>query len=243
MAQTNITKEYNLYQRINKVMQTVTTVTKGTTVSITQNNSYKAVSHDDVTALLHGPITDAGLVAIPTLTDVALETVAKKTEYNGKITETVSYLVKVWAEVEFINIDKPEERHTVKCYAYALDSGDKAVGKAFSMAVKYVYLKTFMLESSDEEESRDYEKTYYDDSKHYGGGASKPTTYNKPSNTSGSGGCGVGAPVGNVTVKLASEAQLNAVKKLYAGKFSLEELARLTVPEASDLIKNAPKNK
>ena len=39
-----------------------------------------------------------------------------------------------------------------------MDNGDKAAGKALSMAVKNILLKNFMLESCDDEESRDNEK-------------------------------------------------------------------------------------
>ena len=54
----------------------------------------------------------------------------------------------------------PEEREVCKSFAYAFDSGDKAVGKAESMAVKYVFLKNFVLESTDNEESRDHENNF-----------------------------------------------------------------------------------
>lgn len=147
----------NLYQKINLVMQRVKSVHKGATVSITQNSSYKAVSHDDVTALLHDPITEARLVAIPTQLEAKVTAYETRKEYQGKVTTGTGYIVEQWAAVTYINIDNPMERETTKCFAYALDSGDKATGKAYSMAVKYCHLKTFLLESQDEEESRDFE--------------------------------------------------------------------------------------
>lgn len=139
-------------------MKDVKSVIKGSEVSITSNSSYKAVSHDDVTAILHDPITNAGIIALPDMVEHSLEILTQEKTYNGVTNTSKVYMVKVIASVTFINIDNPEDRLTTKCFAYALDSGDKATGKAYSMAVKYCYLKTFMLESLDDEESREIEK-------------------------------------------------------------------------------------
>jgi hypothetical protein len=150
--------ELNLYQKINEVMKKVESVNKGATIEMGKGRTYTAVNHDDVTSLLHKPLADIGIVAMPDMCEVALELVEKEVEYQGKISKKNDYLIKVWASVEFINSDKPDERIKTRAFSYALDSGDKATGKAYSMAIKYAYLKTFMLESCDEEESRDYEK-------------------------------------------------------------------------------------
>jgi hypothetical protein len=56
--------------------------------------------------------------------------------------------------VSFINIDKPDDRLMVTLPAHALDNGDKAPGKSISYATKYALLKTFALETGDDEESR-----------------------------------------------------------------------------------------
>lgn len=148
----------NLAQRINSVMSEVKSVIKGAKVSITSTASYKAVSHDDVTALLHDPVTEAGIIVIPDMGSCDLDVITSEKSYQGNVTKSTHYLAKVWASVTFINIDDPNDKLTTKCFSYAIDSGDKAVGKAYSMAVKYCYLKTFMLESLDDEESRDEER-------------------------------------------------------------------------------------
>jgi hypothetical protein len=119
-----------------------------------------AVSHDDVTALLHDPVAEAGIVAFPNMESAELESFEVVKEYQGNKTVSNQYRVKVWASVTFYDSDKPEISLTTKCFSYAIDTGDKATGKAYSMAIKYCYLKTFMLESSDEEESRDSEKHF-----------------------------------------------------------------------------------
>jgi len=50
----------NLYQRLNSVMKEVQTVFKNVKVS-GYGAGYKGVSHDDVTALLHKPLVEAGI--------------------------------------------------------------------------------------------------------------------------------------------------------------------------------------
>jgi len=150
----------NLYQRINLIQLKISSVYKGAKVSMGNSGSYNAVSHDDVTALLHQPIADVGIIAFPNMESADVESYETVKSYNGKDTVSTGYKVKVWASITFINMDKPDERITTKCFSYALDNGDKATGKAYSMAIKYCYLKTFMLESCDEEESRDYEQSY-----------------------------------------------------------------------------------
>jgi len=195
-------------------MKSVDSVHKGSTVEMGNGRSYTAVTHDDVTALLHGPLTAAGIVAMPDMADFSLEAIESKSEYQGKITTKISYLAKIQASVTFINIDDPAERITTKCFSYAMDSSDKAMGKAYSMALKYCYLKTFMLESLDEEESRDYEKAY------------KPSYNNGP------------------TPELATPAQLGAIKKLYPLSYLEKlDPNTITKKQAGELISNAPKNK
>jgi hypothetical protein len=236
----------NLFQRINLVMQAVSTVNKGSTVDMGNNRSYTAVSHDDVTALLHGPLTSAGIVALSTIEEATLDIYQTEKTYNNNVTKSTGYIVKVWASVTFINIDNPEERITTKCYAYALDSGDKATGKAYSMAVKYCYLKTFMLESLDEEESRDYEKDYqknysskkeyqktYSGSNGFKGGDLRPNgnLQGEIREANGSSAKTPGANSGANGIE-ASEAQKRALDKM-----GIKYAPGVTKSEASELIK------
>ena len=147
--------EMNLYEKMAHIMTLITGVHKGANVSTGANGpSYRAVSHDDVTALIHLPCAEMGVIIIPSISKAETNTFDKPDKYGGVKT---SYRVDLWVDVTFINADKPEERFVSSSFSYAIDSGDKATGKAYSMAVKYSYLKAFMLESYDEEESREYE--------------------------------------------------------------------------------------
>lgn len=147
----------NIYQRLNDVMKEVTTVFKGTQVSMGGSRSYSAVSHDDVTALIHDPMVRNGIFVEIDTESAEVSTIETKSEFQGKEQVKISYLAKVMVRATFVNIDDPKDRFVVRKFAYAMDSSDKAVGKAESMAVKYIYLKNLLLESTDDEESREFE--------------------------------------------------------------------------------------
>jgi hypothetical protein len=100
---------------------------------------------------------------MPRMETCELEVFEQTKSYQGQTSVSRNYLVKVWASVTFFNSDNMSEQFQTQCFAYAIDSGDKATGKAYSMAIKYCYLKTFMLESLDDEESRDYENSFRSD--------------------------------------------------------------------------------
>jgi len=224
----------NLYQKINDIQKQVKSVHKGGTVKINERQSYSAVLHDDVTGLLHDPIANAGIVAMARMETCELESFEVQKSYNGQTTSSRSYMVKVWASVTFMNSDNPTEQFQTQCFAYAIDSGDKATGKAYSMAIKYCYLKTFMLESCDDEESRDYENSWKNEPvtriANNPPKALEQRIVEKP--TFQVEGIGQQRPM----TGLASDAQKNALKKMGV-KFS----DNITKQEASDLIAESNK--
>lgn len=209
-----------LFQRINEVQKQVKSVNKGSTVKINDRSSYTAVSHDDVTSLLHDPIANAGIVAMPRMETCDLEIFEQSKTYQGQTTTSKSFLVKVWASVTFINSDDRSDQFQTQCFAYALDSGDKATGKAYSMAIKYCYLKTFMLESLDDEESRDWENSWKNEPSikqwdHVSSNVKNDTQ----------------SPSVSASSALASDAQKNAMRKM---RISFPD--NVTKSEASKLI-------
>jgi hypothetical protein len=147
----------NLYQKMVNVMKEVDSVFKGANISMGNGRSYSAVNHDDVARLLHKPLATEGIITKVSVERVDISSRDKTNKYGDV---SLEYRADVWVEVTFINADNPEEREVCKSFAYAFDSGDKAVGKAESMAVKYVFLKNFVLESTDNEESRDHENNF-----------------------------------------------------------------------------------
>lgn len=125
--------DLNIYQRMHQVMKAVSYVQKE---DKKVNNQYTFVSHDAVTAKIRPALIEAGVLAVPKCTQHS---------QDGNRTEVV-------VEVEFVNIDKPEEKITVAMLGYGIDPQDKGPGKAISYAVKYALLKAFSLETGDDPE-------------------------------------------------------------------------------------------
>jgi hypothetical protein len=141
-------KTLNVLQRINAVMSEVGYVRKDATISMGKSGSYKATTHDAVLAVLRPSAVKHGLIwhvlrqTYTTLPD-------KETKFGSTITRVRAHLI-----VRICNIDSHDDYIDCEQFADGEDQGDKAPGKATSMALKYVLLKTFGLETGENEESR-----------------------------------------------------------------------------------------
>jgi hypothetical protein len=154
-------KSLNLFQRINKVMLEVTTVIKDAEISMGQGRGYTGVSHDAVTKALHLPLAKAGLVLKVTTKDCVKSEFENVKVWNGQETKSKVYRADLRVILTLVNADAPNDREDFEFEATAFDTGDKAIGKALSMAVKNGLLKIFMLESLDKEEERVTEESTY----------------------------------------------------------------------------------
>lgn len=123
----------NIHQRLLAVMEAVGYVQKEEKMV---NNQYRFVSHDAVTAKIRPALIKNRVLAIPRTVSHA---------QDGNRTEAT-------VEVDFINVDKPEDRITVPMFGYGIDPQDKGPGKAISYAVKYACLKALSLETGDDPE-------------------------------------------------------------------------------------------
>ena len=134
----------NLYQRINEIRKKVDYIQKDKSVS-TGGGSYKAVTHDQVTAILREHLITFGIVCVPTLT---------ASKANDRVGDAKQFRYDATYSFEFVNCDKPEEKLAIVIEAHAMDNADKAPGKALSYAKKYAVLKLFEIETGEDEESR-----------------------------------------------------------------------------------------
>lgn len=132
-------KTPNIYQRINSVMKEVSYIQKE---NKKVNGQYTFVSHDAVVRALQGPLVENGIVLVPS--------VASLNQDGNRTT--------VKMQLDFVNMDQPEDRISIFAYGYGIDTQDKGVGKAISYAVKYGLLKQFCLETGDdvEKDSTEY---------------------------------------------------------------------------------------
>lgn len=130
-----------ILQAINNVMKDVGYVKKNAAVQ-----GYKAVSHDDVTAALRGSMVENGLMFTISINESNIFEAGKTKSgaaiwfYSAKYTATIHH---VSGESISSNVE-----------AHAMDHGDKASGKALSYATKYFLLKSYMLETGENDESR-----------------------------------------------------------------------------------------
>jgi hypothetical protein len=142
----------NIYQRINEVRKQVEYVQKDATVDAGGGRKYAAVTHDMVTAVLRKAMVDNGIVTrVEQLRSQVLQEKAPKAEGDKG---HKMYLYSGDYAIHFVNIDHPDDCFTVTINAHAQDSGDKAPGKCASYAVKVALLKTFNLETGENEEAR-----------------------------------------------------------------------------------------
>ena len=142
--------ELNIYQRINKVMAEVEYVKKDKAVSGVGAN-YKAVTHDQVVSAVRSSLVKNGVVIEPK--QISGEFLVLR-DMNAKPAPVKMGLYTGSYEINFVNIDKPEERTSITVQAHANDNGDKAPGKAMTYAVKTAVVKQFYLETGEDDESR-----------------------------------------------------------------------------------------
>lgn len=137
-------KPLNIYQRLNEVRRKVGYIQKDANVQ-----GYKAVTHDMVTSEVRQYLIDYGVMIVP-------RQVSGEAVDSGSVTSKGAQIIRYEGryEVDFVNIDNPEDRVTVPIEAHALDHGDKAPGKCISYATKYAMLKLFSIETGESDESR-----------------------------------------------------------------------------------------
>lgn len=134
----------NLLQRINEVRKSLPYIQKDKSVS-TGGGSYRAVTHDTVTAMVRPAMIEHGIVCFPSLVDSAS---MPKDEGAKQFRYEATY------DFTFCNIDDEKDFIVFRIQSHAMDNADKAPGKALSYAKKYAILKLFEIETGEDEESR-----------------------------------------------------------------------------------------
>jgi hypothetical protein len=140
----------NLLQRINEVRKSIDYVKKDRNVSTGQSGSYKAVSHDMVTAMVRDHMVKHGVVSWPVL----VASVANPFEVDANMVRAKQFRYEATYDFHFANADDPKDELVIRIEAHAMDNADKAPGKALSYAKKYAILKLFEIETGEDDESR-----------------------------------------------------------------------------------------
>lgn len=134
----------NLWQRLAAIRREVSYIQKDKKVE-----SYMAVTHDTVTAMVRPHFDKHGVLVVPELLQQATIDTGRRTKSGTPI-----FRHEVVYKIKFISIDDPVMKEEVVVSAHADDQGDKGPGKALSYAVKMAYLKILQIETGENEESR-----------------------------------------------------------------------------------------
>ena len=146
-----MTDQLNIYQRLNKVREAVSYLQKDASVQ-----GYRAITHDMVTSEVRPHFIQYGIMVVPKQTSGELRDTGKTTSKGTSVTVYVATY-----EIEFVNIDKPEDKVVVFIGAIAEDQNDKGPGKAVSYATKTAILKLLSIETGESDESRQEQKPSY----------------------------------------------------------------------------------
>ena len=133
-----------LLQRLHAVMQEVSYVQKDKPVSF-GTGSYKAVTHDAVTAKIRPSLVKHGILYYPVAITRNEQKIADATPKRNAMWRTELDMT-----VRFRNVDNGADYIDVQTVGYGCDTGDKGPGKAESYAVKYALLKAFGLETGED---------------------------------------------------------------------------------------------
>ena len=140
-----------LLQRINAAKNDVDYIKKDKDVG-TGNSSYKAVTHDMVTAMTRKSLITHGIVSWPVLVESSMIPPLSDDKKQWRYEATYDFI--------FANCDDANDKLVIRIEAHAMDNADKAPGKALSYAKKYAILKLLDIETGEDEESRvtDYDE-------------------------------------------------------------------------------------
>ena len=147
----NDVKEMNIYEKMSAITAEIGVVEKNLNVKVNSNSSYKAVSERDVLDAVKPIEQKYRVYSYPANRKIVdCDVLTKETEYNGTITRTDAWCMRVETVYRFVNIDKPDEFIETTVYGDGLDTGDKASGKAMTYADKYALMKAYKLSTGDD---------------------------------------------------------------------------------------------
>ncbi len=143
----------NLASKIHKVMLDVEFLGKDQQIG-TGRYAYQVLSQEKVMEEIGAAMRKHGLIIAPTKVEEVqfTETVLGKNDRDEPIIER---LVTVNCEYKVIDIHSGEEL-SVQSSGSGVDNKEKAIGKAFTYAYKYLLLRLFAVPTGSEEQERRY---------------------------------------------------------------------------------------
>ena len=143
-----MSESLNLYQRINKVMESMGAVGKQGRVDYGEKYAFHRI--DDIDDKLRVALIEHGVVC--TIVDIHNMKVEYFTEKDKHGKDRGAWSAECTITIELVNADKPDERTSIMGWGQGLDYSDKATGKAVSYASKSAYLSAFHLRGQPDNE-------------------------------------------------------------------------------------------
>lgn len=142
--------DMNIFKRMSSITAELTAVAKNLSVG-EGKSAYKAVGEADVLAAVR-PLEDKyGVYSYPVLRRIVdSDTITLSKTYNGNITESTKFFMRIETVYRFVNIDNPQDFVEVTSYGDGVDPQDKAPGKAMTYADKYALLKAYKVITGDD---------------------------------------------------------------------------------------------
>ena len=150
----------SLHQKLLAVQKAVSALPKD---GFNPHHEYEYVSSSAVNTAVRSEMDEQGPLLVHTVTKVELDTDGKRN------------LIEMWLDFTWIDTDDPQQRETYSAYAYGLDAGEQAVGKALTYAEKNFLLKTFHVGTPDDDPDA-YERPKPRSAKKQQAPAQKPQT-------------------------------------------------------------------
>lgn len=133
----------NIYQRISAISADVGSVSKDGHNAF---SNYDYVRAADVVNKVREACVKHGVVIVPHALSYTREL---NQSQEGKTKEIVG----INMAYHIVNIDNPEDSLTIPLYGMASDTGDKAIWKAYTGALKYFLTGTFQIGTDDDPEN------------------------------------------------------------------------------------------
>lgn len=150
----------NIYEKLSKITDELSTVAKNLEVGVGQNK-YKAVGEADVLRAVKPLEAKYGVYSYPFSRQIIESGVIENESVDKYTKEKVvkkSLFERIETVYRFVNTEKPEEYIDITTYGDGIDSQDKSVGKAMTYADKYALLKAYKIitgEDPDQNASED----------------------------------------------------------------------------------------
>lgn len=144
-------KSMNIFEKLMNITAEIGVVEKNLEVPMGGKKSYKAVSERDVIDTIKPIEQKYRIYSYPVSRKIVdSDVLTKESEYEGKVTRTNTFFMRVETVYRFVNIDKPDEYVETTVYGDGIDIGDKATGKAMTYADKYALMKAYKLSTGDD---------------------------------------------------------------------------------------------